>query len=95
MIDETEIVKLQQRVKELEKRKRIKPKKTPTETKLGAYLVARDVNHLYSSRRYDDKAAAVAEIKRLAKKMNDRFLLLKVVAVLDKRAKESGQRHDG
>lgn len=59
----------------------------PTETKKGAFLLARDLRRVFTQYRHTESETAIAEAKRIAVENNERVLILKVVGVLDKRKK--------
>lgn len=56
-------------------------------TEKGTFLLAVDRKRLFTSKRHTDQASMTAEAKRLAKDLKQRVLVLKVVGVVDERAK--------
>lgn len=56
-----------------------------TNTDKGTYVIACDRERLYAEVRHTDAESVKAEAKRLAKKLGQRVLILKVVGVVDRR----------
>lgn len=68
-------------------KRRLKNSRTPVTTNKGVYLIARDNERVATTGRHPILSDARTTIKELAAKEHDRFLLLKVVGILDKRPK--------
>lgn len=81
------IAQLQAEIVKLKKQKRVRPKNKPATTEKGTFLLCVDKERLYARKRHPDAESAKTECKRLANSLNERVLILQVVAVLDRRRK--------
>lgn len=72
------------------KNARKKRNNQPTHTAKGAYLLAVDKQLIFTSQRHPNRDSMATECRRLAHKLHERILVLKVVAVLDQRPLVAG-----